>query len=96
MRRIKATSIKDVPGNYTGIIEWSNGDKNWWQNSLPHRIDGPAFEWQRGEAQYWVRGSHLTKEQFNIFQFLWENTTEEKTIETTEALVRLSKASPVL
>jgi len=44
MNTIKIKDTSDIPENFTGIIEYPNGDKSWYKNDLIHREDGPAFE----------------------------------------------------
>ena len=41
---------------YGPAIEWSNGDKEWYQNGLCHRIDGPAIEWVNGHKAWYQNG----------------------------------------
>jgi len=42
MRTIKVADWEEIPENYTGIVEWSDGDKEWFKNGKLHREDGPA------------------------------------------------------
>lgn len=44
-------------------VEWSNGDKEWWQHGLRHRVDGPAIMYNIYDqntnlffSQYWHLG----------------------------------------
>jgi hypothetical protein len=37
-------------------IEYSDGDKAWYQNGERHRLDGPAREWSDGSKEWWVEG----------------------------------------
>lgn len=38
-------------------VEYPNGDKEWYQNGLKHRPDGPAVE--RGKARFWYQKGQL-------------------------------------
>ena len=40
-------------------IEWTNGDKEWWQNGKCHRGDGPAVESANGYKEYWYQGEEF-------------------------------------
>ena len=37
-------------------IEYSNGDRVWYQNGLLHRIDGPAIEGMSRHKEWWQNG----------------------------------------
>src|SRR5690606_24568249 len=41
-------------------VEFSNGDKFWYQNGKLHREDGPAAEWVHGN-KYWYKNDVLYK-----------------------------------
>jgi hypothetical protein len=43
MKTIKIKYEEDIPSNYTGIIEYSNGNKEWYQDGKLHRVGGPAI-----------------------------------------------------
>ncbi len=48
-----------IPKNYTGIVEWSNGDKYWYKKGELHRDDGPAVEcWNGSKVWYFEGKSH--------------------------------------
>lgn len=47
---------EEIPENFTGVIEWSNGSKEWFQNGLLHRIDGAAMEYTDG-TKYWCQNN---------------------------------------
>ena len=34
---------EEFPDNFTGIIEWPDGSKEWCTDDKLHRLDGPAF-----------------------------------------------------
>ena len=39
-------------------VIYSTGDKHWYEDGLPHRIDGPAHDFGRGWKYYYIRGKH--------------------------------------
>lgn len=45
-----------IPDNYTGIIEWENGSKNWYKEDKLHREDGPAIERINGDKYWYIKG----------------------------------------
>ena len=49
---LKISNRKEIPQNYTGIVEYPNGSKCWYLNGEYHRTDGPAIEWSN-EIKYW-------------------------------------------
>ena len=55
---------KTLPSNYTGMIEYPSGRKDWLKASLYHRLDGPAIEWAViNKKEYWVDGKQYMEEQ---------------------------------
>jgi hypothetical protein len=54
MKTIKAKSYKEIPENFTGIVEWKGGIKEWYKEGIPHREDGPAAEYSDGK-KYWYK-----------------------------------------
>ena len=89
MKTIKVRYWGDRPKNFTGIAIDMDGDKAWLQNGQFHRIDGPAVEWLDGEKHYYVLNQRLTKNQFQIFQFMWGTTLLEHTDELMKIFVKL-------
>lgn len=56
----KILRLKDgesVPEDYTGIIEYPNGDKAWFKNRIFHRENGPAIEYKNGSKHWYIGGS---------------------------------------
>ena len=54
---IKISSRKEIPQNYTGIIEWLDiRTKEWYLNGKLHRIDRPAIEWPDGTKEWYLNG----------------------------------------
>ena len=52
--------------DYGPAIIYGNGSMEWWVNGKKHREDGPAVIYIiQGESfHYWIKGKHLTKEEF--------------------------------
>jgi hypothetical protein len=46
----------EIPENYTGIVEYSNGIKSWLVNGKLHRTDGPAVEHASGTKIWFFKG----------------------------------------
>jgi hypothetical protein len=46
----------DIPKNYTGVVEYHNGDKEWYLNGKKHRDDGPAVELKNGGKHWHLNG----------------------------------------
>ena len=54
---ITETEAENIPANFTGVAEHSNGYKEYLVNGLRHRDGGlPAFENSNGDKFYWVNG----------------------------------------
>ena len=56
MNEINVNLISEVPENYTGIVIYSDGSKEWWVNGKRHRIDGPAVEYANGNKFWYING----------------------------------------
>jgi hypothetical protein len=63
---LKVKSTSEVPKNFTGIVEYPNGDKSWYKEGRRHREDGPAIEYQDGHKEWWVEGTLLRKEPSHV------------------------------
>jgi hypothetical protein len=50
------TESNVLPNNFTGIVEYSNGDKYWYLNGEYHREDGPAIEYSNGSKEWYLNG----------------------------------------
>ena len=59
MKTIKAIDWAEVPEDYTGIVEWTNGSKYWLLNGQYHRADGPAMEFTDGYKEWWLNGKRF-------------------------------------
>ena len=44
------------PDNFTGIIEWANGTKEWLLEGKTHRLDEYAREYSDGSKQWFFKG----------------------------------------
>ena len=53
---VKVKSFIDIPENYTGIVECSDGTKYWYLNEKYHRTDGPAVECADGSKYWYING----------------------------------------
>jgi len=56
MKVIKLNGDENVPGNFTGIIEWGNGNKYWHKEGKLHRENGPAVELWDGSKNWYIGG----------------------------------------
>ena len=45
-------------------IEYTTGNKFWYQNGDLHRTDGPAVEWANGTKEWYINGKILTEAKF--------------------------------
>lgn len=55
MIRIKVNLHSEIPNNFTGIAEWSDGTRQWFKKGKRHREDGPAVEWSNGDKHWFLR-----------------------------------------
>jgi hypothetical protein len=46
----------DVPEDFSGIAQWPDGTKFWFENGEIHREDGPAIIWADGSTEWEWRG----------------------------------------
>ena len=54
MNIIKVQYGADIPDNFTGIVEYEDGDKKeWYKEGKYHREDGPAIEHENGSKEWW-------------------------------------------
>lgn len=52
MKTIKVFYYSEIPENFTGIVEFTNGDKYWFKEGNLHREDGPAREFS-DKSKFW-------------------------------------------
>jgi hypothetical protein len=60
--------VENIPENYTGIVEYTNGDKSWSKNGQLHREDGPAIEYANGDKS-WYKNGQLHREDGPALEF---------------------------
>ena len=53
-KAIKVNDYSEIPNNFTGIVEYANGDKSWLKEGKHHREDGPAVEYADG-GKTWLK-----------------------------------------
>jgi len=53
--------INALFNNFTGIIEHSDGSKQWLVKGKIHRLDGPAVELVNRDKEWWVDGKQVTE-----------------------------------
>ena len=56
MKTIEVKDWNEVPNNFTGIVEDTNGDKFWYLDGNVHREGGPAIEWSNGNKSWYFNG----------------------------------------
>ncbi len=59
MKTLKLTIGSRIPDNFTGIIEYENGAKEWYKNGRFHREDGPAKIRSNGFKEWWLDGEFI-------------------------------------
>ena len=59
MRVIKIISWNDIPYDYTGVVEYPNGKKQWCLDGKLHREDGPAIEYPNGFKVWYLNDVFL-------------------------------------
>lgn len=63
MKTIKINTRFEEPENFTGIIEYTSGNKRWFFMGQLHRLDGPAVVLKSGHKEYWIYDKEVTKGQ---------------------------------
>ena len=59
MKTIKLQEWNEIPQGYTGIVEWENGDIDWFKNGGFHREDGPARIYKEGFKVWYLDGKFI-------------------------------------
>ncbi len=54
MKSIKVNKFSEIPKNFTGIVEYWDGDKILHKEGKFHREDGPAFEHADGRKSWYL------------------------------------------
>jgi hypothetical protein len=75
MNIIKIKYTSEIPENYTGIVEYSNGTKVWYLNGKTHRLDGPAIEYPSGTKYWYLNDVYYPQEEW--FERLSEEDKEK-------------------
>lgn len=64
MRVIKITPGSPIPKNYTGIIEYIEGNTQWRKNGELHRVEGPALIGIDVNFRWWcLFGERMTEKE---------------------------------
>ena len=58
MKTIKASAFDDMRYGFTGIIEHSDGTREWFYKDEYHREDGPAVEYADGTKVWYLNGKY--------------------------------------
>ena len=59
MKTIKVRLYNEIPRKFTGIVDWENGDKEWFKNGKWHREDGPAYIRNDGFKFWCLDGKYI-------------------------------------
>lgn len=61
MITIKVKNLNEIPRDYTGIVEYADGEKEWRKNGKSHREDGPAIinTVGNGDNQWFLNGKWI-------------------------------------
>jgi len=78
MKKIKVDCFHEIPGDFTGIAEFSKGRKVWLLNGRIHRSKGPAVEEKDGTKMWIQNGKQHRRGSPAIIkssgdQFWWQN-----------------------
>ena len=69
MKTIKVKKWKEIPENFTGIVEYPDGDKIWYKDGRRHRENGPACEYADG-TKHWYKEGKCHREVGPAVEFL--------------------------
>src|ERR1700691_3594237 len=64
----------NLPENYTGIVDYHDGDIHYYLNGLHHREDGPAIIYSDGRMYYFLNGERHREDGPAI---IWKDGTIE-------------------
>jgi hypothetical protein len=56
VNEIKVKKLGEIPKQYTGIVLFPNGSKQYRKDGMLHREDGPANEWLDGTKEWYLNG----------------------------------------
>ena len=54
--------VEKLPENFTGIVEYANGSKEWCLNGKFHRVDGPAVECINGNKEWYLNDKYFSSQ----------------------------------
>jgi len=57
MKTIKINCGKSIPDNFSGIVVFPDGKKEWYKKGKIHRKDGPAVEYPNGTKEWFKEGN---------------------------------------
>jgi len=87
METIKIKDWKDLPVNYTGIIEYVFGTTCYYLNGKLHREDGPAVIYPNGIIEYFLNGKNITIE---VEEWIEENNIPKVWTNSHKILFKLT------
>ena len=61
-KTLKVSCLKEIPNDYTGIVQKTNNYKRWYLNGKLHRTDGPAVERANGDKVWWMNGIRINQQ----------------------------------
>jgi hypothetical protein len=88
--------FSEVPNNFTGIVVCrGDGSKQWFENGIRHREDGPAVEYKNGRKTWWLIGCEYTESGWKkeVAKLNAKTAEEAKVVETKEEPVVLKVES---
>jgi len=65
MNKIKIKHPSEIPEDYTGIVKYEYGAKEWCKNGELHREDGPAVIHSNGDKEWWLDGAIIWSQKWN-------------------------------
>ncbi len=65
MKTIKINNSSEIPIDYTGIVEWEDGQVWWFKNGKWHREDGPAKIWLNRIKSWYLDGKYIWNSSFD-------------------------------
>ncbi len=95
MNMIKIDSFREIPEKFTGIADYGDGRKEWYEYGELHRINGPAVEHAGGRKEWWLHGKfHRTNgpaiEYINGIK-LWFLNGQQLTEENFNIIINLTR-----
>ena len=66
MNIIKIKYSNEIPKDYTGIVEFEDGEKIWFKNGKLHREDGPANLFKDGLERWLLGGEFIWNSNYKI------------------------------